>query len=255
VINHVRTLLLNTPAVELDQAPLSEYIDPQFVPRLPPLGARAVRNVIFGPRPDPTMRNLRVRQLLSLGHASDLADRFRETDTRITYLPFRDEPESQSAFNLLVTGTDPMPIVVMADETAIDDVGILDLSWFLQYNATPTPHIVVTSNMDIDTVSLPVDETRFVALPGGPTVLIPANVADSTRWAVHWTRRPCFGIAEVVSRVLALPSDQLGHCFEDQMDLLAIFLDSTRVFGDRVAALCLGLAGASERAGSGLRNS
>src|SRR5437879_2329940 len=88
--NHVRTLLLNTagPAPG-DQYPGSEYIPASFQPINLTYDLASLRNVLFEPNADSALLNLRLAQIMTCIHATELNQYSQNLDPRITYYPPR----------------------------------------------------------------------------------------------------------------------------------------------------------------------
>jgi hypothetical protein len=90
MVNHVRTLLLNLPAVsEIDPPPGEEYVPPAYVPKFVEGPLADARAALFGAGADRAGMNLTLARVLGYLHASALgADAFI-ADPRITYDPAR----------------------------------------------------------------------------------------------------------------------------------------------------------------------
>lgn len=92
MINHIRTLLFNRTQEGYPLTfPGEEYIAPTFVPRKLTSSLRTAHTTLFGKSPDRLYMNYRMRQIMQIMHSSPLADDLLLQDSRITYLPFRDE--------------------------------------------------------------------------------------------------------------------------------------------------------------------
>src|SRR5690606_37703460 len=76
MINHVRTLLLGLPGAASPgyQTAGEEFVDPTFQPVALPTYLAAVRRTLFGVDPDRLMLNYRLKQLLEVIHATELAE-------------------------------------------------------------------------------------------------------------------------------------------------------------------------------------
>lgn len=86
MINHARTLLLNTTTVgDYATYPGEEYISADFVPLKLTSTLLRIRAGLFGSRPDRLMLNYRGRQLMSLLHATELSQFVLDLDPRVTY--------------------------------------------------------------------------------------------------------------------------------------------------------------------------
>ena len=97
MFNHVRTLLLNRDA---DSAvfPGEEAIPADFRPVTPPSYQQVLRAKLFGADPDKAMLNYRLRQYMTLLHATPLGHYVTDLDPRITYLPFGTDLYAQGLF-------------------------------------------------------------------------------------------------------------------------------------------------------------
>lgn len=88
MINHARTLLLNTNGalrVVSPDVPFDEIVDPTFKALALPGFIVAVRGVFFGANPDAAMLSWRTTQLLQVVQNGDAGDYITSLDPRITY--------------------------------------------------------------------------------------------------------------------------------------------------------------------------
>ena len=85
MFNHVRTLLVNRDGADGTTVLGDELTPATFKAGKLDGGQQAVRRILFGTDPDQYMLNYRVRQLLSLIHASPLVEFVTALDPRITY--------------------------------------------------------------------------------------------------------------------------------------------------------------------------
>lgn len=86
MINHVRTLLLGMTAAEQPQNVSWEYIPETYHPVTLPVGARLLRNELFGPSADAHGKLARLNQLLLLLHGRETHAWTTSFDSRLTYL-------------------------------------------------------------------------------------------------------------------------------------------------------------------------
>lgn len=87
MINHLRTLLRNRDGRGWSATvPGEEYAPPEFRALALPAPLKNVHAVLFGARPDLAFLNYRLRQYLTIVHASPLAEFVTALDPRITYL-------------------------------------------------------------------------------------------------------------------------------------------------------------------------
>ena len=100
MINHIRTLLLNSAG---DAGPpegaLGEEVIPEdYRPVEESPAVRAVRQAIFGFNSDRNLKNYRLRQILHTIHNTELEDYLYKFDERVTYWPFQDQSLFTSAY-------------------------------------------------------------------------------------------------------------------------------------------------------------
>ena len=88
MINHARTLLLNTsPASAHAQDAGYEYIPHSFRPAKLSDALQLIHRTLFGVNPDQRFLNLRARELLTYIHQTELAEYAYKLDHRVTYWP------------------------------------------------------------------------------------------------------------------------------------------------------------------------
>ena len=87
MINHARTLLLNTRALPAGavQDPGETYIDPAFSPVAYVGKLKAMQSLLVPPAPSRAVRNFYVYAMLRLVHAPDYDKYTRTFDARLTY--------------------------------------------------------------------------------------------------------------------------------------------------------------------------
>ena len=87
MINHARTLLGNQTAILLGlNFPGEEYIPESFYPVTLPSPLARIRALLFGAQPDRIMVNYRLRQYMTLLHATELSQYVTVFGARLTYL-------------------------------------------------------------------------------------------------------------------------------------------------------------------------
>lgn len=119
MINHARTLLMNTSPTRADYVDSGyegyEYIPVEFTPVVLPQYLQTIRNVIFGANADNLFRGMRAQELLSYIHQTELAEYVFKLDSRVTYWPNAAEHLYDiTRKKLLVTQTygDPRRLIV-----------------------------------------------------------------------------------------------------------------------------------------------
>lgn len=85
MINHARTLLLNDKALPDE---LGEEFVPEFAPLYLPRSLDRVHKILFGKQPIRQELNYKLRCIMQLLHATELAEFVLQLDPRVTYLPF-----------------------------------------------------------------------------------------------------------------------------------------------------------------------
>jgi hypothetical protein len=118
MINHARTLLLNTAQrnnhITTDTA--AEYVPAEFFPVNLTNALRLVRRVLFGSKPDARFINLRIRELMGYVHQTEFAHYVYDLDPRVTYWPtqaedFKDATRSQTIITQLSGPAQPLTVV------------------------------------------------------------------------------------------------------------------------------------------------
>lgn len=88
MINHVRTLLMNSTGTTDPAYPGEEYV-PAYTPIIVPPAFKPIWEILFGYNPDRAMLNYRLHQYMNLIHGTrDLEEFVTTLDSRITYTPF-----------------------------------------------------------------------------------------------------------------------------------------------------------------------
>ncbi len=141
MINHCRTLLINSADDRGSAEFFGEYVSPMFAPLSLPSWMTSVRKALFGANPDPSMLAWRTRQLLGLLHASPQLDaEVRSLDPRITYSldrPFPAETETapvwaprfDSTYGVVELDADPFTGTPTAPDGVGGCVRRMEVSW------------------------------------------------------------------------------------------------------------------------------
>lgn len=121
MVNHVRTLLLgvsgsNSPGSNF---PGEEPVPADFRPSTLAAELKNVRACLFGSRPDRLYLNYRLRQFMTLLHATELDEHVRKFDSRITYKPGEAEDLFAGRFGVSVEGSE-LPIY-FSGQFAVDE--------------------------------------------------------------------------------------------------------------------------------------
>lgn len=165
MLNHVRTLLLNQSqqpySPEYDFA--EEIVPPEFRRRSLTGLAAILHSGLFGSSPDRLFCNLRLRQLLTLLHASSLANYLTAADARITYTL---EPYQLPAHEL------PADIPLTSGPVANSQHGWCDFSYQLSWHSS-----AVTV---LQTLPRPRTQHMSLTMTDGLSGLIPLGDSSAT---------------------------------------------------------------------------
>jgi hypothetical protein len=128
MINHARTLLLNKAYKDnhITRDTGAEYVPLEFVPVRLSNELKLLRRVLFGSNPDARFINLRVRELMSYIHQTELADYVHALDHRMTYWPlsvvdFYDT--SKKTVTITQLNGPPQRLTIIGDYQADNSVG------------------------------------------------------------------------------------------------------------------------------------
>ena len=127
MINHARTLLLNTAKRRTHYSDIGyEYVPSNFKPiELPPT-LNLVRQILFGASPDNYFLNYRCRELLSYIHSTELAEYIYALDPRVTYWPEINKPffePTSSRVSITQTHGAPGRFTVTGNLRSINSLG------------------------------------------------------------------------------------------------------------------------------------
>jgi hypothetical protein len=171
MINHARTLLLNTrPQNNHLQDAGYEYIPSDFRPAELPQTLVAIHKILFGAKPDPYFLNLRGRELLTYIHQTELADYIYKLDPRVTYWPPTNAPFFENAKPTVMavqTAGLPLPLNLNGTFFASDAAGTTTKRY--EITLTETGEELYVGLRDIDSVAPPTITTIEDA--GNPPVI------------------------------------------------------------------------------------
>lgn len=215
--NHVRTLLLNRPARAA--TPLGEYVPPGARELALPGYLKKVRAVLFGTRPDATMLDYRLRQYLTLLHATELAEFVTALDPRITYEPGGGDPADFDFTPAALPIGHDLPLFVLGDPPPARD-GQMAYSWLVRTQAGDPPTVTVARRSPgMATASTPLAYTAGLADPiplvgSGLSARFPEQgLAPGAAWTVTCLGRPEADPGQVVADLGAIGEDVLLGLF------------------------------------------
>lgn len=201
MINHFRTLLLNT-TVAKSSGPGSEIVPSDFVP-LPMTSAIAtVRQALFGVNPDSATLNARAHQYLSVVSATELRNFPAELDSRITYdlktkTTFYGAPEIEVR---KVDGTTHDLALVISEPPAPQD-GRTELVWTVEIDAGDM--LIRSRDGTLLSQQAYALNTQY-SLPGTALKFIFTEAQDSDKWRIHQHLMPTADLADVLAKLSSL---------------------------------------------------
>lgn len=137
MINHARTLLMNVDGPWKPGEPGEEFM-PQYYRAVPvPPSVEFVRMMLFGRDPDRTYINYRMRQLMTLLHATELEQYVLSLDSRLTYWPNDDAGLFDREFRTTcIKHVGPAADISFIGEPQADDrTGRCRHTWLVQFVA------------------------------------------------------------------------------------------------------------------------
>jgi hypothetical protein len=219
MVNHVRTLLLNRPASAV--TPMGEYVPPSFRTVALPSYLQQARGLLFGPRPDATMLDYRLRQYMALLHSTELVEFVTAPDPRITYTPGdRTMADFSFAPAVLPVGHDNL-LYIVGDPPIATDGGMV-YSWQVKVllAGRPAPVAAVTQRSPVqgyvehaisytETLSneFPLDGSPLLARFGS------TGIVDGTTWIVTCLAPPAEDPGQVAATFRAVGGTILGQLF------------------------------------------
>jgi hypothetical protein len=203
MINHARTLLLNKTREGNPDFPGEEYVPADFQPVLDlPQRVRKVRAILFGGDPDRYMLNYRLLQVMQMLHSTALDGNVYDFDSRITYLPFKQNTFYRDAFGTTVnalntTGTIAAVATLEPDESA----GRLYHNWKI--------NVISSSLVNVRKLLPPIQEEDYpYTLTEGRSNLIPLLGSTlqftfsgpvGSEWLVESLTRPQRTLADILT--------------------------------------------------------
>lgn len=211
MINHIRTLLMNTPGNEAADAafPGEEIVDPNYMPIVVPNDLQTIRNVLFDINPDRAMLNYRLRQYLTIIHTTEFDSYLTALDPRITYWPVNDS----TMFHASSFG----PTAVQVN-TPLKTLSFLNTFPPLKNASTLLQKWKLTvtdgSNLTIDNLTAPVKTTivpytlssgvsNVIQLPNSPISIRFENGVGSI-WFIQMLYRPLFELLDIITSLMKL---------------------------------------------------
>ena len=202
MINHVRTLLLNRgqDGYGLDTFG-EEYVPADFRPRKLSIPLSLAHRTLFGGQPDRLYINYRLRQIMALMHATPLAQDVLAKDSRVTYLPFKDDL-FDDAFKIelhRVSGP-ALTIHVAGSHTTNLSSGIVQQLWDVEVTDLGVA-TVSKRRQPFITETHDFDEKTPVPLPGSSLRVHLHDAPIGYRVQIKSSARPTLDVAEVLRQL------------------------------------------------------
>ena len=211
MINHIRTVLLNTSTAQKGASDLvgEEYVSSELAPSSQPAGVAVLRGILFGHNPDRHMLNYRLAQFMPLLHTTELEEFVLDKDPRITYWPsstaatgpsFYDETFGTTITSTVSTGA----ILSTVTEPVPSRDGQLFDSYAVEVASGTTLSVTrKTKPFDSTTVSFAVTDglSDHIALPGTQVLFTVSNPQVGDSWDVEILRRPDIDLGVLPERI------------------------------------------------------
>lgn len=211
MINHVRTLLMNTAQGGYPPTfPGEEYV-PAFQPKRLTRGLRLARQLLFGSAPDRLMLNYRMRQLMELLHSTELDEYVYLLDSRVTYLPLS-SVFFDDVFKLEIQqlGGSGDPLYIRGTHDPNESAGQLEQVWDL--TVTDDAALVVKRRPPVKTTPVTIDYTKGLCTPvpltGTSLTAQFHQVPDGTYWKITSRARPRTDLMQLLSQLVSAFGEQ-----------------------------------------------
>lgn len=253
MINHLRTLLLNlnggTNLPGYDY-PGEEYVPSDFRPVSLPVAERSVRAALFGGGPDRAFLNVRALQLLTLVHASDLADHALKHDTRLTYWPADGQVHELLTDGVTVTpsGTAGTNLELSGLTVGRSHPNQLLHRWSVEVVDGSTVRVVRTAPYaDVDVVTYTTSGGWSDLHPLGDLTDLHFRFESGVggRWELECLHRPLYGLDVAVDELETTRSRHLDDVFGSAQGDYGLYRelwqDPTQPLAHRLGAVVLAL--------------
>jgi hypothetical protein len=213
MFNHARTLLLN---VRGDNAPGStfpweEAVPVAYRPFPVPSFLTAIRNVLFGMDPDRYMLNYRLRQFMTLLHATELEEHILALDPRITY-PKTAELES-TPLGVKFEGSD-RPIFLNGELVPDNTRGRLHFEWRVSVNNGGVVTVFQATPPIRETESTPEVTAGLTApVPLSQGISVAVDPTPGTIWHVSGLAAPSRDLPTIVAALRQIGETRLINLF------------------------------------------
>lgn len=223
MFNHARTLLLN---VSGSNRPGADFPGEEAVPSAYAAFAFSstlakMRRILFGSSPDRVTLNYRLRQYLTLLHATELEEYVLSLDSRVTYWPCSRSDFVANIFGVTVSAlSDSNKALYIQGEVQADDTtGCSRTSWRVEVIDGATAKVdrdTPPSDSSVQSYSVSSGLSSPVALTGsGLYCRFKPDVGSA--WVVEATARPQRELGDIVETLQqSLSDDDLTFLFGSQ---------------------------------------
>jgi hypothetical protein len=206
MINHARTLLLNpqagqnfNPSIIGEEFMPSDYVYVEIPRRL-----NRVRDILFGNNADRAMKNYRLREVMALLHSTELDQHVRELDSRITYLPTRNDV-FEAAFGTSITSNHSVAssYLIVENEELTTSSGRLSEHWTVTVDSPATSATIVrhTPLASSHSTSISSPQTDSIALPGSDLTAQITNPIAGHSYDIKSLKRPARNLAYIAGQL------------------------------------------------------
>lgn len=215
MLNHFSTLLRNVPGAAVDPDVPGEELAPlDYAPVVLPSPLQTVRRVLFGATPDRAMLNYRSRQLLTVLHATELAEYVTALDPRITYdvldRGFTDLP--LGAIYQQVAGSESASVTVSGQDAPPDYSGRMQKAWLLTVVSDSLATILhdgLTTNANYTSTAY---LSSLVPLPNSG-LFVNFQPLVGAAWRIENLSRPVADLGSLLATLKAQPYEELQQLF------------------------------------------
>lgn len=202
MINHVRSLLLNSADTGYRDQPWEEFVPTDYRVRPVNAGMRAVRTALFGSVPDRYMLNYRLRQFMPTLHTPDLEPYTLRHDPRVTYLPFDDTPDVNVFIPKILHVVGDGDLALVGKAVADEARGTLFYRWKIE--------VISPTQVTVRKLAKPQTQEQYsFTLSGGRSNLIPLQsnlwftITGTTGsvWIVELLARPVRSLHSIITSV------------------------------------------------------
>lgn len=219
MINHARTLLLNrNGATHMASELGGEFVPADFRAITLPTYIKNVRAALFGADPDLLMQNYRLRQLMTILHATELVEFLTDLDPRITYSTTGTSPFYNELFGITVRKLDDTvgTLHVLGQPDPPDTRGRAINQWKIT--------AVAGSRAQVERQTAPLSSAQYeydlvdglgtpIDLPGSLLQFQLSGVTTGETWLVESRARPTDELGSIVEDLKSVGESTITELF------------------------------------------